>query len=153
MRFEFSLATLITMTCASVAAAQTWHVAPENLTGLPPDAQVRTISEAAAKAGPGDTVVIHAGIYRETVTVEKSGTKESPIRFEAAPGENVVITGADVIRTWTKEPGGQERFQRTLAAPLHRLEQVGHASRRRQAQDDRPLRAGLHSWLPSASGA
>ncbi len=55
-------------------------------------------------------VVIHSGVYREAVTVEASGTKEKPIRFEAAPGENVVITGADVIRTWKKEPGSGNIF-------------------------------------------
>ena len=86
------------------------HVAPGRLTGLPSDAQVRTISEAATKAGPGDTVVIHGGVYRESVTIEKSGTKERPIRFRAAPGENVVITGADAIREWMKEPGGGNVF-------------------------------------------
>jgi hypothetical protein len=89
---------------------RTWHVAPQELAGLPPAIQVRTIAEAAAKAEPGDTVVIHGGIYRETVTVDKSGTEEKPIRFHAAPGENVVITGADAIREWRKEPGGENVF-------------------------------------------
>ena len=97
-------------TLVSVTTPRTWHVAPKELIGLPPDAQVRTISEAATKAEPGDTVVIHDGIYRETVTVEKSGTEEKPIRFVAAPGENVVITGADEIREWRKEPGGERVF-------------------------------------------
>ena len=54
--------------------------------------------------------MIHSGVYREAVTVEASGTKDKPIRFEAAPGENVVITGADVIRSWKKEPGGGNIF-------------------------------------------
>lgn len=71
---------------AAVGTARTWHVAPESLTGLPAEFQSRTISEAAARAGPGDTVVIHAGVYRETVAVEQSGTEQRPIRFEAAPG-------------------------------------------------------------------
>ncbi len=95
---------------AAVGTARTWHVAPESLTGLPAEFQSRTISEAAARAGPGDTVVIHAGVYRETVAVEQSGTEQRPIRFEAAPGERVVITGADVIRKWRKEPGSGTIF-------------------------------------------
>ena len=94
----------------SVVAARTWHVAPKEIAGLPPDVQVRTISEAATKAGPGDTVVIHDGIYRKTVTVEKSGTAEQPIHFQAAPGESVIITGADEIREWKKEAGGENVF-------------------------------------------
>jgi hypothetical protein len=94
----------------SGTSPRTWHVAPRELAGLPPDAQVRTISEAATKAEAGDTVVIHDGIYRESVTVERSGTEEKPIRFQAARGENVVVTGADEIREWTKEPGSERVF-------------------------------------------
>jgi Right handed beta helix region/Chondroitinase B len=95
---------------STAALARTWHVAPEELKGVPPAIQLRTISAAAEKAEPGDTVVIHSGVYREAVTVETSGTKEKPIRFEAAPGENVVITGADAIRNWKKEPGAGSIF-------------------------------------------
>jgi Right handed beta helix region/Chondroitinase B len=90
---------------AEVMNPRTWHVSPVELNGLPKDVQVRTISQAATKVEPGDIVVIHDGIYRETVTVEQSGTAEKPIRFEAAPGEHVVVTGADEIREWRKEPG------------------------------------------------
>ena len=82
----------------------------EVLNGLPPNVQVRTISKAAASAGPGDTVVIHSGVYRETVTIERSGTKDSPIRFETAPGEVAVVTGADAIARWKREPGGENIY-------------------------------------------
>lgn len=54
--------------------------------------------------------MIHAGTYRETVTVAADGTAERPIRFEAAPGERVVITGADEVREWRKEPGAGEVY-------------------------------------------
>ena len=43
-------------------------------------------------------------------SINKSGTEGKPIRFEAAPGENVVVTGADAIREWTKEPGPRNVF-------------------------------------------
>jgi hypothetical protein len=99
---------LLSLFCSLAANAppRTWHVAPEELVGLPRESQLRTISQAAAKVGPGDTVVIHGGSYRETVTIGKSGTEELPIRFQAASGENVVVTGADAVREWRKEPGG-----------------------------------------------
>jgi hypothetical protein len=97
-------------TPSTAKSPRTWHVAPGGLAGLPADARVRTISEAAAKAEPGDTVLIHGGVYRETVTVERSGTEERPILFRAAPGENVIVTGADEIREWRKEPGGEAVF-------------------------------------------
>ena len=95
---------------ARTEATRVWHVSPEALPGLPAAVQVRTISAAAAKAEPGDIVLIHSGTYREAVTVDKSGTKEKPIRFVAAPGENVVLTGADLVTAWKKEPGADGVF-------------------------------------------
>jgi hypothetical protein len=95
---------------ASVPSPRTWHVAPRELSGLSPATRVQTIAEAAAKVQPGDTVVIHGGIYRETVNVDTSGTATSPIRFEAAPGESVIVTGADEIREWRKEADGDNVF-------------------------------------------
>src|SRR4029077_4803541 len=67
--------------------------------------QCRTIQKAANKARPGDTVLIHSGVYRETVVVETNGTLKKPIRFEAAPGANVVVTGLDRFTKWHKEGG------------------------------------------------
>ena len=88
-------------------APRTWHVAPVAIDGMPEAAQFRTIGEAAAQAGPGDTVLIHGGVYRESVTAATGGTADAPIRFVAAPGEHVVITGADVIEEWAAEPAAE----------------------------------------------
>jgi parallel beta-helix repeat protein len=52
-----------------------------------------TIGTAAAKAGPGSTVVVAAGSYTETVKPPSGGTSESPLTFTAAPGATVVVTG------------------------------------------------------------
>lgn len=62
----------------------------------------KTVSKAAESVGPGDIVVIHEGVYRERVLIKTSGTAQQPIRFEAAPGEWVVLTGADQLTGWTK---------------------------------------------------
>ncbi len=62
----------------------------------------KTLAKAAEKAGPGDVVVIRSGVYRERVLVRTSGTAQAPIRFEAAPGEQVVVTGADRLNGWRK---------------------------------------------------
>lgn len=75
-----------------------------------PEAPLKTIGRAAAAVQPGDRVLIRAGVYRETVTVRASGTAERPIRFEAEPGAPVVITGADVLTDWTREPGPEAVF-------------------------------------------
>jgi len=62
----------------------------------------KTIATAAEKASPGDVVVIRGGVYRERVLAKTSGTAQTPIRFEAAPGEHVVLTGADRLTRWRK---------------------------------------------------
>ncbi len=64
----------------------------------------KTIGRAAQIAGPGDTVRIEPGLYPESVVVTRSGTHEQPIRFEAAQPDTVVITGAEPLTGWTKEP-------------------------------------------------
>jgi hypothetical protein len=71
----------------------------------------KTIAKAAEKVGPGDTVMIRDGIYRETVVVKTSGTAQSPIIFEAAPGAHVVLTGADHLTGWQPVPGGRPVYQ------------------------------------------
>jgi len=93
-------------------ARRTLHVSQHELPEVAADEQFRTISEAAARVEPGDTVVIHGGVYRERVSVEKSGTADRPISFLAAAGEHVVITGADAITQWEQaEP--ERRIFRT----------------------------------------
>lgn len=91
-------------------AGRAWHVAPAPLDGVPADRQVRTIGEAAERVRAGDRVLIHGGVYRETVKVAADGTAERPIRFEAAPGERVVVTGADRLTDWRGEPGEDNVF-------------------------------------------
>ena len=71
---------------------------------------MRTISRAAELIQPGDVVRIHSGLYREQVTIKQSGTKEQPIRFEAAAGSRVVVTGADPLTGWRKELGQDNIF-------------------------------------------
>jgi len=61
-------------------------------------------------ARAGDIVRIDDGVYRETVIVEQSGAEKRPIVFEAAPGANVVVTGADVVTEWQREPGDANVF-------------------------------------------
>ncbi len=52
-----------------------------------------TIGVAAARVSAGVTVKVAAGIYRERVVVQVSGTADRPIVFTAAPKAVVVITG------------------------------------------------------------
>ncbi|GAB2319754.1 hypothetical protein IRB23SM22_20150 [Alkalibacterium sp. s-m-22] len=63
----------------------------------------RTISRAAALAEPGDTVTVHAGVYREWINPLNGGTEEQRILYKAAGDGEVVISGAERISEWTSE--------------------------------------------------
>ena len=97
---NFALATFIFS--AHSAFGATYQVAPQLLPNVPETLQFRTISDAAQKVAPGDIVQLHSGTYRETVNIKTSGTREKPIRFEAAPHANVTVSGADVLDKWEK---------------------------------------------------
>lgn len=73
-----------------------------------------TIGAAAALARPGDTVVVHAGVYREWVNPPRGGTADAPITYRAALGadgryEPVTISGAEVVTDWRPHPGSAGR--------------------------------------------
>lgn len=64
---------------------------------------LKTISAAANLAMPGDTVLVHAGTYREQITPPRGGNSNSErIVYEAAAGEKVVIKGSEIIKGWKK---------------------------------------------------
>ena len=64
---------------------------------------LRTISAAALLAMPGDTVLVHGGIYRERVNPPRGGiSDEQRITYLAKQGEQVVITGSEPVAGWEK---------------------------------------------------
>jgi hypothetical protein len=67
------------------------------------DQPLRTISRAAAQAMAGDTVIVHAGVYREWVNPANGGTEEHRIVYRSAGDGEVVITGAERITNWNSE--------------------------------------------------
>lgn len=89
-------------TAANVFAT-VWHVSPAQLLTVSARQQFRTIHDAASHASAGDVVLIHCGVYRETVVVQRNGKRARPINFEAAHGANVVVTGLDRLTKWRKE--------------------------------------------------
>ncbi len=58
----------------------------------------RTISEAAAKAVPGDEILVQKGVYREHIAPERGGEKDKPITYRAAQPGKVFVRGSEV---WT----------------------------------------------------
>ena len=59
------------------------------------EAPFRTVSRAAELALPGDTVKIHAGVYREWVSPANGGTADHRIVYEPAGDGEVIITGSE----------------------------------------------------------
>ena len=55
----------------------------------------RTLQHAADSVSPGDVVQVRTGVYQETLQIKKDGQPDSPIRFEAYPGETPVIEGKE----------------------------------------------------------
>lgn len=70
----------------------------------------RSIGAAARVAQPGDSILVHDGIYRETVSPPRGGTADRPITYAAAPGSQPIITGSDPVSGWTPEDGGLWRI-------------------------------------------
>lgn len=62
---------------------------------------LRTLAAASSLASAGDLVYVREGVYRETLLPARSGLANKPIRFVAYPGENPVLSGADVVSGWT----------------------------------------------------
>lgn len=61
------------------------------------DKPFATINKAAAVLKPGQRVVVHKGIYRETVRPARGGAgPDAMIHYQAAPGEIVIIRASDV---------------------------------------------------------
>jgi len=66
-----------------------------------------TIGKAASLAEPGDTVIVHAGTYREWVQPPRGGRDEtSRIVYRAAAGEDVLVKGSEQITSWVSQGDG-----------------------------------------------
>ena len=64
-------------------------------------APFQTIQHASAKMVAGDTCLIRAGVYHETLTPANSGTSNTPITFAAYSNEVVTLDAADAVTGWT----------------------------------------------------
>ena len=65
-----------------------------------------TISKAADIAEAGDTVIVHEGVYRESVSPKNSGRDQyERITYMAAPGEKAVIKGSEKTEGWEEWEG------------------------------------------------
>ncbi|TWT82363.1 hypothetical protein CA13_38250 [Planctomycetes bacterium CA13] len=119
-RFVAALSSLLLL--AQVLNAAEFHVSPNGLatSAGTPEQPFRTIQQAARAVRPGDTVLIHAGVYRESIQLKQSGTATKPIRFAAAPNEKVVISGADLTNSnWS--PHANNVYKSSVQGPVRQL--------------------------------
>jgi hypothetical protein len=66
---------------------------------------LRHINHASQLAMPGDTVCVHAGIYREVIHPVRGGLSDTQrITYKAAEGEEVAIHGSEVVSNWVQDP-------------------------------------------------
>ncbi|NUQ61496.1 MAG: right-handed parallel beta-helix repeat-containing protein [Pirellulales bacterium] len=102
------LTILLSLLIHSASAAE-YHVSPAGSDEAAGTAQApfRTLSKASAALHPGDICILHEGVYRETLTIPRSGEPDKPIRIQAAPGARVVISATEPLKTtWTRQAGG-----------------------------------------------
>ena len=57
------------------------------------EAPWRTIQKAADTLEPGEMVFVRGGLYKESVKIQKSGSKDGHILYKAFPGEQPVLDG------------------------------------------------------------
>ncbi len=73
------------------------------------EAPFASIGRAAAVAGPGDTVHIGPGLYREQVSFPRSGQESAPIIFQGSRGPNqefqsIVEPDGQTLTEWQEAP-------------------------------------------------
>jgi len=86
--------------------SRTLHIAPHGSDAVDGSEAhpFRRISDAAQEAVPGDTILVHEGLYRERIDPPCGGSSDAKrIRYEAAPGERVEIRGSEPITGWEPE--------------------------------------------------
>ena len=95
---KFAVLSLILL-LGGVSRATEYHVSPmgDDAASGTAAAPYRTVSRAARVLKPGDTCLIHTGVYRETVTLTTSGEPNNPIRLAAVGDGPVVISGTDPL--------------------------------------------------------
>ena len=100
-----AVAAILALTLTSAAFGTEYHVSikgDDAHDGSAPQ-PFKTISAAARLAQPGDVITVHEGVYRERINPPRGGeSNQKRIVYQAAPGEQVVIKGSEVIKGWEK---------------------------------------------------
>ena len=115
MKAFITVLTISLTVCVFTGCATEYHVSTSGLDDNPgtESKPFKTIMAAAHVAQPGDTITVGEGTYRESINPPRGGTSDAKrIVYQAAPGENVVIKGSEVIKGW--QPVGKGVWKVTL---------------------------------------
>jgi hypothetical protein len=93
---------------AAVASAATLYVSPKGDDANPGTeaAPFRTIGKATQAAGPGDTVLVHAGSYPGGIRLNGRGPEHQPITLKAFGDGPVTVEGGRVRKTGVQPVAG-----------------------------------------------
>ncbi|MGI4790888.1 MAG: right-handed parallel beta-helix repeat-containing protein [Janthinobacterium lividum] len=110
MRKQAALASLLALAASLLitvnARATDYFVAPagsDTHAGTSLAAPFQTITHAVQMAGPGDSVLIRGGTYREQVDLggSRCGLPGQPLTIRNYKEETVILKGSDVVKGWT----------------------------------------------------
>ena len=151
------LAIVLATVSATQAEARTWVVAvsdsqADDAGPGTEERPLRSIAPAALAAEPGDTVLVHPGVYRQRVTPARGGEKDKPIVYLSAERGKAVIKGSDVFTpTWERGEGSEAIFRGSLDPaifhgdnPFHRGISINGSDTSKQV---RPARGELEGVL------
>lgn len=99
------LATSLLGSAGCSADSHVIHVSPEGAPGAPGTrrAPLASVQEALDRAGPGDTVRLRPGIYRERVAFKTGGLPGAPVTLEGEPGA-ILDGGHTATLDWQPAP-------------------------------------------------
>jgi hypothetical protein len=114
---------MLMVSALRLAQGASLHVSPTgndaNSGSGPADgAALRTIQAAVDRAQPGDTVLLRAGVYRETVVFPRSGTADQPITVKPYAAEKPVLSGCDPVPGWTLHDAAKGIWKAPMAWTL-----------------------------------
>jgi len=76
----------------------------------------RTVQKAVDIAGPGDTIVVRPGLYRERIVVGNKGTADKPLIIEGERG--ATLHGGDIAKGWKHLGNGLYKTENLPYQPL-----------------------------------
>ncbi|MBI4963105.1 MAG: right-handed parallel beta-helix repeat-containing protein [Desulfomonile tiedjei] len=100
------------------SAATTYHVSAATGNDMAAGTETepfKTITRASKALEPGDTVLIHEGVYHEQIMGGKSGLQGAPITYQGIDRSKVILQGSVLVKDWSRD---QNLWVRRGLAPI-----------------------------------